>query len=123
MTRVVLRIDFDEEKYIGHGRVRLLELVGELGSIAQAAKAMGMSYKRAWYLLEAFGECFGEPLVVRQHGGKGGGSAQLTDLGQEVVTRYRRMEAIAGKALADEVSSLERHLATRRKKRKAQERA
>lgn len=122
MTRVVLRIDFDNENYIGHGRVRLLELVGELGSIAQAAKAMGMSYKRAWYLLAAFGECFGEPLIVRQHGGKGGGSAQLTELGQEVVSRYRHMEAIARDALVDELSSLERHLATRRKKRRAQPR-
>jgi len=118
MTRVVLRIDFDDEMYIGHGRVRLLELVGELGSITKAAKAMDMSYKRAWYLLEAFGACFGEPLVVRQHGGKGGGSAQLTDLGQEVVTRYRRMEVLARSALEEEIASLERHLATRQKRRR-----
>jgi molybdate transport system regulatory protein len=111
MTRLVLRVEFDDEHYIGPGRVRLLELIGELGSIAQAAKAMGMSYKRAWYLLDAFGACFDGPLVVRHLGGKGGGSAQLTDLGAEVVKRYRAMEAIGQAAIQKEISALTRHLA------------
>ena len=48
MTRVVLRIDFDEHRYLGHGRIELLELIGQHGSISKAAKAMGMSYKRTW---------------------------------------------------------------------------
>lgn len=94
-TRVVLRIDFDDERYIGHGRIRLLELIGEHGSIARAAKAMGMSYKRAWYLMDEFNGVFSEPLLERQHGGKGGGSAQLTPFGEEVVRQYRGMEAKA----------------------------
>lgn len=72
MTRLVLRIDFDDEHYIGHGRIELLELVETHGSIAKAAKAMDMSYKRAWYLIDAFNKCFERPLVVRQHGGLGG---------------------------------------------------
>lgn len=111
MTRVVLRVEFDDEHYIGPGRVRLLELIGELGSISQAAKAMEMSYKRAWYLLEAFGACFDAPLVVRQMGGKGGGSAQLTEFGAEVVRSYRAMEQIGHAAMAKEISALSRHLA------------
>lgn len=111
MTRVVLRVEFDDEHYIGPGRVRLLELIGELGSIAKAAKAMDMSYKRAWYLLDAFGACFGEPLVVRQLGGKGGGSAQLTKLGLEVIARYRAMEQLCRAAMEKEISALTRHLA------------
>lgn len=111
MTRVVLRVEFDDEHYIGPGRVRLLELIGELGSISQAAKAMDMSYKRAWYLLEAFGACFDAPLVVRQLGGKGGGSAQLTALGGEVVKRYRAMEQMGRAAIEKEISALSRHLA------------
>mgnify|MGYP000931706180 CR=1 FL=1 len=111
MTRVVLRVEFDDEHYIGPGRVRLLELIGELGSISRAAKAMDMSYKRAWYLLEAFGACFGQPLVVRQLGGKGGGSAQLTKLGLEVIARYRAMEQLSRAAMEKEIRALSRHLA------------
>jgi molybdate transport system regulatory protein len=111
MTRVVLRVEFDDEHYIGPGRVRLLELIGELGSISQAAKAMDMSYKRAWYLLDAFGACFSAPLVLRQMGGKGGGSAQLTEFGAEVVRRYRSMEEIGQAAIAREIGALARHLA------------
>lgn len=116
MTRLVLRIDFDEEHYIGHGRIELLELVGKLGSIAQAAKAMDMSYKRAWYLLDAFSKCFNKPLIMRQHGGPGGGSAELTDFGRDVVERYRRMELLARKAIKDEISAIEPHLVTRGRK-------
>lgn len=123
MTRVVLRVEFDDEHYIGPGRVRLLELIGELGSISSAAKAMDMSYKRAWYLLEAFGACFGEPLVVRQLGGKGGGSAQLTKLGQEVVARYRAMEQLSREAMEKEIRALSRHLAPRAKSQKAKPKA
>jgi molybdate transport system regulatory protein len=127
MTRVVLRVEFDDEHYIGPGRVRLLELIGELGSIAQAAKAMDMSYKRAWYLLEAFGACFGAPLVVRQLGGKGGGSAQVTPLGLEVVARYRSMEQLSRAAMDKEIAALSRHLAapvkTPKRKRTSPKRA
>lgn len=112
MTRVVLRIDFDEERYIGHGRIRLLELIGEHGSIAQAAKAMDMSYKRAWYLVDAFSKCFDTPLIERQHGGKGGGSAQLTEFGRDVIDRYRRMESVAAKAIRGDISKIEVHLAS-----------
>ena len=116
MTRLFLRIDFDQERYVGPGRIQLLELVGEHGSIAQAAKAMDMSYKRAWYLLDEFGACFSEPLIVRQHGGKGGGSARLTEFGRDIVERYRRMEALASKAIAREIAPVEARLAKRRKK-------
>jgi hypothetical protein len=52
MTTIKICIDFDDDRYIGHGRIQLLELIGEHGSIAKAAKAMGMSYKRAWYLMD-----------------------------------------------------------------------
>ena len=116
MTRLVLRLDFDQERYIGHGRIQLLELIGRHGSIAQAAKAMDMSYKRAWYLLDAFSDCFSEPLIVRQHGGKGGGSAQLTEFGRDVVERYRRMEALASKAIARELAPVEARLAKKRRR-------
>jgi len=110
MTRIIIRIDFDDQRYVGHGRIELLELIGEHGSIAQAAKAMGMSYKRAWYLAESINSTFDEPLVERQHGGKGGGSARLTALGERIVRDYRDMEARALKTFAKSLRHMEKHL-------------
>jgi molybdate transport system regulatory protein len=110
MTRVVLRIDFDDVRYIGHGRIELLELVGQHGSIARAAKAMGMSYKRAWYLAESINSTFAEPLIARQHGGSGGGSAHLTALGEKIVRDYRMMERQALKAFSRQLKSMEKQL-------------
>lgn len=111
MTHVVLRIDFDDTRYLGHGRIELMELIGEHGSIAQAAKAMGMSYKRAWYLAESINETFAQPVIERRHGGKGGGSAQLSDFGHAVVRDYRLMERQALKVFAKQLKAMEKHLA------------
>jgi molybdate transport system regulatory protein len=110
MTRIRLRIDFDGENYIGHGRIELLELIGRHGSISQAAKAMSMSYKRAWYLIDGFNAMFREPLIERQHGGKGGGSATLTPFGERVVSEYRAMEAKALQVFSEPVRFLEEKL-------------
>lgn len=111
MTVIKLRIDFDGERYIGHGRIELLELIGEHGSIAKAAKAMDMSYKRAWYLIDDFNAVFSEPLIERQHGGKGGGAARLTPFGAEVVKQYRQMEAKALSVFAKPLAAMEKRLA------------
>ncbi len=111
MTRIRLRIDFDGENYIGHGRIELLELIGRHGSIAKAAQAMGMSYKRAWYLIDGFSAMFREPLIERQHGGKGGGSATVTPFGLRVVEEYRAMELKALTVFAEPVGFLEAKLA------------
>ena len=112
MTRVVLRIDFANDHHLGHGRIELLELIAENGSISKAAKAMGMSYKRAWYLAESINQTFAQPVVARRHGGAGGGAAELTAFGQDVVRCYRAMEAHVLKACAQEIRTLERKLAT-----------
>jgi molybdate transport system regulatory protein len=110
MTVITIRIDFDGERYIGHGRIRLLELIGQHGSIAQASKAMGMSYKRAWYLMDDFGSMFADPLIERQHGGRGGGAAKLTPFGADLVRQYRDMEAKALSVFAKPLASIEKHL-------------
>jgi molybdate transport system regulatory protein len=115
MTEIKLRIDFDGERYIGHGRIQLLELIGEHGSIAQAAKAMDMSYKRAWYLMDDFNSMFADPLIERQHGGRGGGAAKLTPFGTELVRQYREMEAKALSVFAKPLASMEKHLARSQK--------
>ena len=111
MTVIKLRIVFDGERYIGHGRIELLELIGQHGSIAKAAKAMEMSYKRAWYLIDDFNAIFAEPLIERQHGGRGGGAAKLTPFGAELVRLYREMEVKSTRASAKPLASIEKHLA------------
>jgi molybdate transport system regulatory protein len=110
MTRIRLRIDFDGDRYIGHGRIELLELIGRHGSISRAAQAMNMSYKRAWYLIDGFNGMFREPLIERHHGGRGGGSATLTPFGERVVAEYRAMEAKALGVFAGPVGLLEEKL-------------
>jgi molybdate transport system regulatory protein len=104
MTRLTIRIDFDNGSALGPGKVRLLELVGETGSIRKAAAGMKMSYRRAWLLLKALDAAFGEPLVATVTGGKAGGGARLTPLGQHAVTAYRSLEKASARAG-------ERHLA------------
>ena len=69
MTRLTLRIDFDEGRALGPGKVRLLELVGETGSISAAGRAMGMSYRRAWMLVDALNRTFRQPVVETRGGG------------------------------------------------------
>ncbi|MGL4397343.1 MAG: winged helix-turn-helix domain-containing protein [Hyphomicrobium sp.] len=117
MTRVVLRIDFDDERYVGHGRIELMELIGQYGSIAKAAKAMGMSYKRAWYLAETINATFAEPVIERKHGGKGGGSAQLSEFGQRLVRDYRDMERTALKVFSKSLKAMEKQLARPKRQR------
>jgi molybdate transport system regulatory protein len=79
--------------YLGAGRVELLEQVDECGSISQAARRIGMSYKTAWDAVEAMNNLADRPLVARATGGKGGGGTQLTDYGKQVIAAYRLMEA------------------------------
>jgi molybdate transport system regulatory protein len=78
----------------------LLEGIEKTGSIAAAAKRMGMSYKRAWYLTDAMNSYFKRLLIVSTRGGKAGGGAELTVTGREVLKRYRRVQAAAKKVAA-----------------------
>src|SRR6185503_15064526 len=77
MTRLTVRLDFDDGSALGPGKVRLLELVEETGSIRKSAAAMKMSYRQAWLLLKALEETFGRPLVATVTGGRAGGGAKL----------------------------------------------
>lgn len=93
--RASLRIDFGQERRIGPGKVKLLELIRTTGSISAAARSMDMSYRRAWLLIEEINEALGRPVVATATGGSGGGGAVLTSLGETVVTAYREIEAEA----------------------------
>ena len=90
---------------IGPGKADLLDAIAVSGSISAAAKRMGMSYRRAWLLVDTMNSCFQGPLVASARGGSGGGGARLTPLGQEVLARYRDMEAKALGCLHDDLAS------------------
>ena len=111
MTRITLRIDFDESRALGPGKIRLLEMVGETGSISAAGRAMGMSYRRAWLLIDALNQTFRSPVVQTRGGGVGGGGASLTDFGVDLVANYRAMEQATRDALSQLLVDLERALA------------
>jgi molybdate transport system regulatory protein len=99
-----LRIYLGSEIAMGPGKADLLEAIAETGSIAAAAKRFGMSYRRAWMLVDTMNRCFREPLVSAGPGGAGGGGAVLTPFGADVVARFRALEARARRAVADPVS-------------------
>jgi molybdate transport system regulatory protein len=90
---------------IGPGKADLLDAIAANGSISAAAKRMGMSYRRAWLLVDTMNGCFQGPLVASVRGGVGGGGARLTPLGVEVLARYRDMEAKALQCLDDDLSA------------------
>lgn len=100
-----LRITLSDSFYIGPGRADLMELIAETGSISEAAKRMGMSYKRAWGLVQVLNEGFGAPLVEASRGGTAQG-ASLTVAGREVLERYRGMQEATRKAIARDVEAL-----------------
>lgn len=105
-VRLTLRLDLGGRRMLGHGKVRLLEGIAAEGSIAAAGRTMGMSYRRAWRLVETLNADFGAPLVTARPGGRRGGGAALTPLGTEVVARYRAIEARAAAAAADDLKTL-----------------
>ena len=111
MARISLRLKFDGDRLIGPGRIRLLELIAETGSISAAGREMEMSYRRAWLLVEELNGSFKTPLVEKQLGGSGGGGAILTRLGADVVRRYRRIEAAALADARADLRAIERQLA------------
>ena len=79
---------FVANETIGIGKIKLLRLVGEIGSISGAARQMGMNYRRAWFLLDSMQSGFAEPLLLTERGGKGRGGASLTPLAEELIIRY-----------------------------------
>jgi molybdate transport system regulatory protein len=107
MARLTLRVDFGDERVVGPGKIKLLELIDEHGSIAAAGRAMDMSYRRAWLLIDSMNRSFRKPLVQKQMGGNGGGGAALTAFGRQIVKHYRDMEQEASTAVARHLRALD----------------
>jgi molybdate transport system regulatory protein len=102
-----VRIDLDSEGRIGPGKIQLLENIRELGSISAAGRAMDMSYKRAWDLVDEINRICRQAAVERQTGGKNGGGAVLTPFGVSLVSRYRKIERGAATAVRKELAALQ----------------
>ena len=108
-----LRILFGADIALGPGKADLLDSVARTGSISAAAREMGMSYRRAWLLVDTMNRCFRAPLVEASKGGAGGGGARVSELGLEVLARYRAMELKAAASVAAEMREFTRLLAAR----------
>ncbi len=106
MAHLSIRVDLDENSRLGPGKILILERIGALGSIAAAGRSMAMSYRRAWALVAEINASFREPLVISQPGGKQGGGAALTPLGQSVVDHYRAIEQASKVAAAPHLAAL-----------------
>ncbi len=111
--RITLRLVLDAATSLGPGKADLLQGIRETGSIAAAGRRMGMSYKRAWLLVDTLNHCFREPLVAPSKGGKAGGGAALTGTGEAVLALYREAQAQAQAASAPAVARLGEMLAAR----------
>src|SRR6266436_3462702 len=94
-TKLTMRVDLGSGRALGPGKIRLLEAIDRTGSISQAGRSLGMSYRRAWLLVDDMNNCFREPVIEAQPGGPNGGGAILTPLGKKVVDRYRAIETDA----------------------------
>src|SRR2546430_14045719 len=105
-----LRVTKGDDIAVGPGKVDLLEAIAATGSITAAARRLGMSYRRAWLLVDTMNRCFRSPVVETEAGGRRGGGTRLTPVGAEAVRRYRSAEKLAARAAAIELRKLQRPL-------------
>jgi molybdate transport system regulatory protein len=106
-TRLTLRVDFGSSRSIGPGKIRLLEAIDRTGSISQAGRTLGMSYRRAWLLIDDMNRCFRHAVVSARPGGSQGGGAVLTGFGAKLVGDYRAIETAAQQAAKRRLRKLE----------------
>jgi len=118
MANLSIRIDFAPEHRIGPGKIQLLEQIASLGSIAASGRALGMSYRRAWELIDELNGTFGDPVVISRSGGKKGGGAALTPLGLTLISRYRAIERAATTATEAHVAALNAEINSKSKRQK-----
>lgn len=109
--RLIIRLDLASGARIGPGKVALLEEIARTGSISAAGRALRMSYRRAWELVEDLNVNLGTPVVATAAGGAGGGGARLTEAGQAVVAAYRAMAVAAEAAALPHAAEIDRILA------------
>lgn len=106
MAELSIRIDFGPGRRLGPGKIELLEQIASLGSIAAGGRALGMSYRRAWELVDEINQMFAEPVLKPKTGGRKGGGAELTPLGLSLISRYRAIERAATAAASAQLAAL-----------------
>ena len=112
MARVRLRIYLGKDEHkLGPGKVQLLEAIREHGSISAAARSMGMAYRHAWELVDDLNRCFRSPVVAASTGGRAGGGAEITPLGEELIQRFHAMEKATRRAIGRDLDALDAKLA------------
>ena len=107
---LTLRVMGRRAPAMGPGKAELIERIAETGSISAAARAMGMSYRRAWQLVEALNKDFHKPVVLTAIGGQRGGGARVTPFGAEILALFRKMEDKASAAIAGELRRFRRYI-------------
>jgi molybdate transport system regulatory protein len=105
-THLSIRIDLSSGGRIGPGKIELLEAIRTTGSISAAARAIGMSYRRAWLLVDEINQMLGEPAVKAETGGVRGGGAAITPTGEQMVDLYRAIETRARTAADGEFRAI-----------------
>jgi len=107
-TRLSIRIDLSGGDRIGPGKITLLEAIRDAGSISGGARKVGMSYRRAWLLVEQINAALKAPAVTGASGGRRGGGAEVTAIGHDIIKIYRGIESAARKAAASEFRAVEK---------------
>jgi molybdate transport system regulatory protein len=105
-TRLSIRLDLPGGDRIGPGKIELLEAIKTTGSISAAARRMGMSYRRAWLLVEEINLSLEKPAVEAAIGGAHGGGAALTPVGARIIDIYRSIESAAQTAVKDKCQAV-----------------
>jgi molybdate transport system regulatory protein len=108
-----IRIMFRKAIAMGPGKADLLKAIDQTGSISAAARALGMSYRRAWLLVDTMNQSFKSVVVETLTGGQKGGGARVTETGHEVLQRYLEMEAKAAASVKKDLAEFMRLMATR----------
>ncbi len=105
-----IRIDFAENVHVGPGKIALLEAIKSSGSISDAARSLGMSYRRAWMLINSLKQGFSDAVTVSSTGGAGGGGARVTAFGASLIKQYRLLERDVGRLGAHRLTDIVPHV-------------
>jgi molybdate transport system regulatory protein len=117
-TRLSIRLDLTSGDRIGPGKIALLEAIQETGSISAAARKVGMSYRRAWLLVEQINAALQQPAVTSAAGGRQGGGAVVTPVGHRIIGIYRSIETTAQKSATGEFRAVEKIVRKARRRTK-----
>jgi molybdate transport system regulatory protein len=111
VVRFRMRIQKGDSIALGPGKVALLEAVREHGSISAAARSLGMSYRRAWVLIDELNRSLKSPATVSEKGGQSGGGCVLTPVGEDIIRLYHDIDAQAHQACAKQLAALTKLIA------------